>query len=73
MNTALSEQEIFRRQSLQALIDLGIDPYPAAQYDVNAYAQDILDHYEQDKINYKNISMAGRIMSRRIMGGVSFF
>lgn len=73
MNTALSEQEIFRRQSLQALVDLGIDPYPAAQYEINAFSQDILDHYEQDKINYKNISMAGRIMSRRIMGGVSFF
>ncbi len=73
MNSALSEQEIFRRQSLQALVDLGIDPYPAARYEVNAYAQDILDHYEQDKINYKSISMAGRIMSRRIMGGVSFF
>ena len=73
MNTALSEQETFRRQSLQALIDLGIDPYPAAQYEITAYAQDIHDHYEQDKINYKNISMAGRIMGRRIMGSVSFF
>lgn len=73
MNTALSEQEIFRRQSLQALKDLGIDPYPAAQYEVNAYSKDILEHYEHDKISYKNISMAGRIMSRRIMGSASFF
>lgn len=73
MNSALSEQEQFRRQSLQALIDLGIDPYPAAAFEVNAYAQDILAHYEQDKINYKNIVMAGRIMSRRIMGNASFF
>ncbi|HZH54055.1 MAG TPA: amino acid--tRNA ligase-related protein, partial [Sphingobacteriaceae bacterium] len=73
MNSALSEQEQFRRQSLQTLIDLGIDPYPAAEFEVNAFAQDILAHYEQDKINYKNIVMAGRIMSRRIMGNASFF
>lgn len=73
MNSALSEQELIRRQSLAALIELGIDPFPAAQYDVNAYANDILDNYERDKINYKNIRMAGRIMSRRVMGNASFF
>lgn len=73
MSIALSEQEQFRRQSLDALINLGIDPYPAAEFEVNAYAKDILDHYEQDKINYKSIRMAGRIMSRRIMGNASFF
>lgn len=73
MNSVRSEQELLRRQSLQALIDLGIDPYPAAAYEVTAYAQDILDNYERDKINYKNIRIAGRMMTRRIMGNASFF
>lgn len=73
MNSALSEQELIRRQSLEALVKMGIDPYPAAAYEVNAFAKDILDNYERDKINYKNIRVAGRIMSRRIMGNASFF
>lgn len=73
MNSALSEQELFRRQSLAALIELGIEPFPAAMYEVNAYAKDISENYERDKINYKNIRMAGRIMSRRVMGNASFF
>lgn len=73
MSSTLSEQESIRRQSLAALVEMGIDPYPAAAYDVNAYAKDILDNYERDKINYKNIRIAGRMMSRRIMGNASFF
>src|SRR5690606_18464463 len=73
MNSALTEQELIRRQSLEALKSLGIDPYPAAAYEVNASANDILENYERDKINYKNIRIAGRIMSRRIMGNASFF
>lgn len=72
MNTALSEQEQQRRQALTALMQLGIDPYPAATFDVNANAADILANYERDKTNYKNISIAGRIMSRRVMGSASF-
>ncbi len=72
MNTALSEQEILRRQSLASLIDLGIDPYPAALFDVNTFAKDILDNYDRDKINYKHIRIAGRMMSRRIMGSAAF-
>ena len=72
MNTVLSEQEQQRRQALAALIDLGIDPYPAEAFEVNANAADILANYERLKTNYKNISIAGRIMSRRVMGGVSF-
>ena len=72
MSLELSEQELVRRNALKELIDLGIDPYPAATFKVDATAKDILAHYEQDKLAYKNISIAGRIMSRRIMGNASF-
>ena len=72
MSSVLSEQEQQRRQSLQGIIDLGINPYPAEEYKVNAYAADILENYDRDKLNYKNIRFAGRIMSRRIMGNASF-
>lgn len=73
MSTVLSEQEQLRRQALQSLIDLGIDPYPAEEFEINANANDILENYDRDKLNYKNISIAGRIMSRRVMGNASFF
>ena len=72
MSIGLSEQEQQRRLNLKALIDLGIDPFPAEEFKVNATAEDILENYERDKINYKNISFAGRIMSRRVMGSASF-
>lgn len=72
MSIALSAQEQQRRQNLQGIIDLGINPYPADLFEVNATAQDIKENYERDKLNYKNISFAGRIMSRRIMGNASF-
>jgi lysyl-tRNA synthetase, class II len=68
----LSEQELVRRQSLAELIKLGIDPYPAELYDVNASAQEILENYERHKSDYRQISLAGRIMSRRVMGNASF-
>ncbi|MEO6882709.1 MAG: lysine--tRNA ligase [Bacteroidia bacterium] len=68
----LSEQEVLRRQSLQELITLGINPYPAELFEINASAQDIHQNYERDKLNYKNISLAGRLMSRRIMGNAAF-
>ncbi|WP_017259270.1 lysine--tRNA ligase [Pedobacter arcticus] len=70
--SALSEQEIQRRESLNELRRLGIDPYPAETYDINANAKDILANYEREKTAYKNISIAGRIMTRRIMGNASF-
>lgn len=69
----LTEQEIFRRNSLEELKKLGIDPYPAELFEINASAKDIKENYERDKLSYKNISIAGRIMSRRIMGNASFF
>lgn len=68
----LSEQEIVRRQSLAELIKLGVDPYPAELFDVNASAQEILENYERHKSDYRQISLAGRIMSRRVMGNASF-
>lgn len=72
MSTVLSEQEQQRRLNLQALIDLGINPYPADEFDINVSAADILKNYDRDKLNYKNIRLAGRMMSRRIMGSASF-
>jgi lysyl-tRNA synthetase, class II len=68
----LSEQEIIRRKSKEELEKLGINPYPAELFEVNVSAKDILENYPRTKIEYKNISIAGRIMSRRIMGNASF-
>jgi lysyl-tRNA synthetase class 2 len=72
MSIGLSEQEILRRDSLKQLRALGIDPYPAEAYEINAHAADILANYEKDKTAYKTISIAGRIMGRNIMGAASF-
>ncbi|HMR57146.1 MAG TPA: OB-fold nucleic acid binding domain-containing protein, partial [Cyclobacteriaceae bacterium] len=68
----LSEQELIRRQSLQELQKLGINPYPAELFEVNTSAHDIHTHYPNQKIEYKDVSLAGRIMSRRVMGNASF-
>src|ERR1700723_3230257 len=68
----LSEQEKFRHDAVEEIRKLGIDPFPAALYDINANTADILTNYERDKGDYQNISIAGRIMSRRIMGNASF-
>lgn len=68
----LSEQEIFRRQSKQELEKLGINPYPAELFEVNASAKEILENYERLKSDYRDISIAGRIMRRNIMGSASF-
>ncbi|NJN40918.1 MAG: lysine--tRNA ligase [Flammeovirgaceae bacterium] len=68
----LSEQEIIRRKSLDDLRQLGIEPYPADTFLVNVSAHDILENYPKQKIEYKDISLAGRVMSRRIMGNASF-
>lgn len=66
----MTEQEIIRRQSLQEIRDLGINPYPAAAYNVTASIQEIIDNFES--FEGKSVSIAGRIMSRRIMGNASF-
>jgi lysyl-tRNA synthetase class 2 len=69
---ALSEQEQIRRESLDELRKLGIDPYPAEQYKTNAFARDILERYDHEKGNFQDVCLAGRMMSRRIMGNASF-
>ena len=66
----LSEQEIVRRQSLQELRDMGIDPYPAAEFPVSAYSKDIIANYKDGE--KPDVVVAGRIMSRRVMGKASF-
>ncbi len=68
----LSEQEIIRRQTLEEIKKLGIDPYPAAEYTINAYAKEITENYSPEKNNYQNVCLAGRLMSKRIMGSASF-
>jgi lysyl-tRNA synthetase, class II len=72
MYQELSEQEILRRDKLNEIRSLGIDPYPAEEFPVNANAADIKENYERDKLNYKDISLAGRIMSVRDMGKAAF-
>ena len=69
----LSEQEQLRRQSLAQLRSMGIDPYPAARFEITATAREIADNYDPEKGNYSHVSIAGRMMSRRIMGSASFF
>jgi len=70
--TDLNEQELNRRAALQQLKDLGIDPYPAEEFPVNATSREIKEGYDAEKGNFNDISIAGRIMSRRIMGAASF-
>lgn len=71
-NIELSEQEVIRRESLQKIKELGIDPYPAAEYPVNASAAEIEAGFDPEKGNFSDVCIAGRIMSRRIMGAASF-
>ena len=73
MTIELSEQEQLRRQSLTALRNMGIDPYPAARFEVTASAREIAENYDPEQGNYQEVRIAGRIMSRRIMGSASFF
>ncbi len=78
----LSEQEIVRRQSLQAMRDLGIDPYPAAEYEVTGFSTDIKAAFvdrakgepepNAEWFTGKSVRIAGRLMSKRIMGKASF-
>jgi lysyl-tRNA synthetase class 2 len=71
-NMNLSEQEQIRRASVDELRKLGINPYPAAEYKTNAFAQDIQDNYSLEKNNFQEVCLAGRMMGRRIMGNASF-
>ena len=67
----LSEQEIGRRESLEELRALGIDPYPAAEYPTNAFSTDIKEEFSDDAPR-RDVVIAGRMMSRRVMGKASF-
>jgi len=68
----LSEQEQIRRNALQELKNLGINAYPPEEYKVSAYADDIKNQFPNDNSLFQEVSLAGRIMSRRIMGAASF-
>ena len=68
----LSEQEIVRRSSKEELERLGINPYPSELYEINMSAKDINEKFEEGKTEFKKVSLAGRLMSRRIMGSASF-
>jgi lysyl-tRNA synthetase class 2 len=67
----LSEQEIVRRQCLQTLRDMGIDPYPAAEFPTNAFSTDIKADFK-DEDEPREVVIAGRMMGRRVMGKASF-
>lgn len=67
-----SEQELLRRESLTKLRELGIEPYPAALYPVNTNAAEIKSGFDAEKGNFQEVCIAGRLMSRRIMGAASF-
>ncbi|MBN1416069.1 MAG: lysine--tRNA ligase [Bacteroidales bacterium] len=68
----LSEQEEIRRQTLEELKKLGIDPYPASAFPVNTNTREIIENYSADKSNFSDVWIAGRLMSKRIMGSASF-
>lgn len=72
MYQEISEQEAIRRNSLNELRQLGIDPYPAKAYNVNINTAEIQANFNKDNSQYQDISIAGRIMTRRIMGAASF-
>ncbi|NLF42058.1 MAG: lysine--tRNA ligase [Bacteroidales bacterium] len=72
MSQNLSEQELFRRQALNELRSLGINPFPADNFDVNATTTEILEKFPNDNSLFQEVSIAGRIMGRRIMGSASF-
>ena len=68
----LSEQELLRRQSLEQLRAIGINPYPAAEYPTNAFSTDIRERFSDDETEPRLVCIAGRMMSRRIMGKAAF-
>ena len=68
----LSEQEIIRRDNLTKLKDAGVEAYPSESFDVNAFCKDVKDQFKDGDTTFQSVSMAGRLMSRRIMGKASF-
>ena len=72
MTKDYSEQEKIRRESLKKIMELGINPYPANEYILTTNSREIKQNYSEKENNFQDISIAGRIMSRRIMGKASF-
>ena len=73
MSSELSEQEVLRRAKLEEITKMGIDAYPAALVEINATAKGILENFTPEKADeFKNISIAGRVMSNRDMGKACF-
>lgn len=68
----LSEQEIIRRKSREELIAMGVDPYPAATFEITTTTKEIIDGFDEQPEGFMEVSLAGRMMSRRIMGSASF-
>ena len=73
MANELSEQEVIRRKKLDDFTNLGVNAYPAPLYEVNATSKEILEKFPEDNSLFQSVSFAGRIMSQRIMGAVSFY
>jgi lysyl-tRNA synthetase, class II len=71
-HTELSEQELIRRNALEELRKLGINPYPNELFEVNATSSEIKEGFNSEKNNFQDVQLAGRIMTRRIMGSASF-
>ena len=69
---SLSEQEGQRRKSREEIIELGIDPYPPQSFQTNTTTKDIKDNFDEKKKNFSDVTVAGRLMSRRVMGSASF-
>ena len=72
MSQQLNEQELIRRENLQKIRDLGVDPYPTATYEITHSAKEITDGFKEGSTEYQNVCISGRLMSRRIMGKASF-
>ncbi len=70
--TILSEQENLRRQAMQELVNLGINPYPSELFPVNTYSSNIKQNYKEDSTEFIEVILAGRIMTKRVMGSASF-
>ncbi|MBT8229569.1 MAG: lysine--tRNA ligase, partial [Bacteroidia bacterium] len=72
MTHQLNEQELVRRENLQKMIDMGINPYPSETYDISNTIKEILEGHNEGSEEFQNVRIAGRLMSRRIMGKASF-
>ena len=69
---SISEQELQRRQSLEDIIQLGLNPYPSEIFTINSSSEEIKNNFDEKKSNFNEVKIAGRLMSRRIMGSASF-